>query len=269
MDRDSSGWAKANAPDLRSLDPEALAASASQKATASRHPREVEPGRWTVILEPSAVLDLVGSLFYDFAGTAILDQRSCFNKRLGKKLMGDNVTIRDDVTHPLQSGPPFDGEGLPRQKVLLVDRGVPKNLVYARSTAKKMKAKPTGHGLPLPNQDGEAPFNLVFDGGKTSVEQMVASTDRGILLTRMWYIREVEPYEKVLTGMTRDGSFLVENGRIVSGIRNFRFNQGILEMLSNVEQMGPPVRAAGEESFEMVVPAMKVRNFHFSEVTKF
>jgi PmbA protein len=269
MDRDSSGWAKANSPDLRSLDPETLAASASQKARASRHPREVDPGRWTVILEPSAVLDLVGSLFYDFAGTAILDQRSCFNKRMGKKLMGDNVTIHDDVTHPLQSGPPFDGEGVPRQKVLLVDCGVPKNLVYARSTAKKMKAKPTGHGLPLPNQDGEAPFNLVFDGGKTSVEEMVSSTDRGILLTRMWYIREVEPYEKVLTGMTRDGSFLVENGRIVAGIRNFRFNQGLLEMLSNVEQMGPAVRAAGEESFEMVVPAIKVRNFHFSEVTKF
>jgi PmbA protein len=269
MDRDSSGWAKANSPDLGNLDPEALAASATQKATASRHPREVDPGRWTVILEPSAVLDLVGSLFYDFAGTAILDQRSCFNKRMGKKLMGDNVTIRDDVTHPLQSGPPFDGEGLPRQTVLLVDRGVPKNLVYARSTAKKMKAKPTGHGLPLPNQDGEAPVNLVFDGGKASVEEMVASTDRGILLTRMWYIREVEPYEKVLTGMTRDGSFLVENGRIVSGIRNFRFNQRLLEMLSNVEQLGPAVRAAGEESFEMVVPAMKVRNFHFSEVTKF
>jgi PmbA protein len=269
MDRDSSGWAKANSPDLGNLDPEALAASASQKATASRNPRELEPGRWTVILEPSAVLDLVGALFCDFAGTAILDQRSCFNKRTGKKLMGDNVTIRDDVTHPLQSGPPFDGEGVPRQKVLLVDRGVPKNLVYARSTARKMKAKATGHGLPLPNQEGEAPFNLVFDGGKTSVEEMVASTDRGILLTRVWYIREVEPYEKVLTGMTRDGSFLVENGRIVSGIRNFRFNQGILEMLSNVEQMSPAVRAAGEESFEMVVPAMKVRNFHFSEVTKF
>ena len=166
-------------------------------------------------------------------------------------------------------GPPFDGEGMPRQKVLLVDRGVPRNLVYARATAKKMKTKPTGHGLPLPNQDGEAPFNLVFDGGKTSLETMIASTDRGILLTRLWYIREVDPYEKVLTGMTRDGSFLVENGRIVAGIRNFRFNQNILEMLSNVEQMGPAVRAAGEESFEMVVPAMKVRDFHFTEVTKF
>jgi PmbA protein len=269
LDKDSSGWAKANSPDLRRLDPEALAASAAQKAAASRNPREVAPGRWTVILEPAAVLDLVGFLFYDFAGTAILDQRSCFNNRIGKKVMGENITLRDDVSHPLQSGAPFDGEGVPRRKVLLVDRGVPKNLVYAGATAKKMKAKPTGHGLPLPNQDGEAPFNLVFDGGTASLEEMVAGTDRGILLTRLWYIREVDPYEKVLTGMTRDGSFLVEGGRIVAGIRNFRFNQNILEMLSNVEQLGPAVRAAGEESFEMVVPAMKVRNFLFSEVTKF
>jgi predicted Zn-dependent protease len=169
----------------------------------------------------------------------------------------------------LQSGPAFDGEGLPRQSVLLVDRGVPRNLVYARATAKKMKTRPTGHGLPLPNQDGEAPFNLVFAGGTTSLETMIATTDRGILLTRLWYIREVDPYEKILTGMTRDGSFLVENGRISTGVRNFRFNQNILEMLSNVGQMGPAVRAAGEESFEMVVPAMKVRDFHFTEVTKF
>ena len=269
MESDSSGWAKANAPDIAQVNPEMLADRASQKAEASRNPREVEPGRWTVILEPSAVLDLVGFLFYDFAGTCVRDQRSCFNKRMDKKVMGDNITLHDDVTHPLQSGPPFDGEGMPRQKVLLVEKGVPRNLVYARSTAKKMKAKPTGHGLPLPNQDGEAPINLVFGGGDTSIDDMVASTDRGILLTRLWYIREVDPYEKVMTGMTRDGSFLVENGAITAGVRNFRFNQNILEMLSSVDQLGPAVRAAGEESFEMVVPAMKVRNFHFTEVTKF
>ena len=269
MEQDSSGWAKASAPDSSQIDTEALAERASQKAAASRHPKEVEPGRWTVILEPAAVLDLVGFLFYDFAGTAILDQRSCFNNRMGKQVMGENVTIHDDVTHALQLGPAFDGEGMPRQKVLLVDRGVPRNLVYARSTAKKMKAKPTGHGLPLPTQDGEAPFNLVFAGGNTPLDTMIATTDRGVLLTRLWYIREVDPYEKVLTGMTRDGSFLVENGKISTGIRNFRFNQNILEMLSNVGQMSPAVRAAGEESFDMVVPAMKVRDFHFTEVTKF
>jgi PmbA protein len=269
MEQDSSGWAKASAPDRDQIDPDQLAQHASDKAAASRHPKEVEPGRWTVILEPAAVLDLVGFLFYDFAGTAVLDQRSCFTNRIGKQVMGENVSIHDDVTHKLQSGPPFDGEGMPRQTVLLVERGVPRHLVYARATAKRMKTRPTGHGLPLPNQDGEAPFNLVFGGGNTSLETMVATTDRGILLTRLWYIREVDPYEKILTGMTRDGTFLVENGKISSGIRNFRFNQNILEMLSNVGQMSPAVRAAGEESFDMVVPAMKVRDFHFTEVTKF
>jgi PmbA protein len=269
LEQDSSGWAKTSAPDLDQIDPELLAQRASEKAAASRHPKEVEPGRWTVILEPAAVLDLVGFLFYDFAGTAVLDQRSCFTNRIGKQVMGENVTIHDDVTHKLQSGPPFDGEGVSRQTVLLVERGVPRHLVYARATAKKMKTRPTGHGLPLPNQDGEAPFNLVFAGGNTSLETMIATTDRGILLTRLWYIREVDPYEKILTGMTRDGTFLVENGKISGGIRNFRFNQNILEMLSNVGQMSPAVRAAGEESFEMVVPAMKVRDFHFTEVTKF
>jgi predicted Zn-dependent protease len=269
LETDSSGWARANSPDLGQIDPSAMARSASEKSAASRNPTEAAPGRWTVILEPSAVLDLVGLLFYDFAGTAMADQRSCFTKRMGKRVMGENITIHDDAYHQLQSGAPFDGEGMPRQKVLLVDKGVPRNLVYARATAKKMKAKPTGHGYSLPNDMGEAPVNLVFAGGNSSVDEMVRSTERGILVTRLWYIRDVDPYEKVLTGMTRDGTFLVQDGKVAGGLRNFRFNQGVLEMLSNVEMMGPSVRAAGEESFEMVVPPMKVRDFHFSEVTKF
>jgi PmbA protein len=269
LEENSSGWAKSNSSDIGQIHPDALAESASRKAARSRQPRELAPGRYTAILEPSAVLDLVGFLSYDFAGTAVLDKRSCLTGRVGKKIFGENITLWDDVYHPLQLGSPYDGEGLPRQKVLLVDRGVPTNLVYSRATARKMKAKPTGHGFSLPNEYGEAPLNLVFMGGDTSVEDMVRSTERGILVTRMWYIREVDPYEKVLTGMTRDGTFLVENGRITGGVRNFRFNQSILEMLSNIEMLGPPVRAAGEESFEMVVPAMKVRNFRFSEVTKF
>jgi predicted Zn-dependent protease len=269
LEEDSSGWAKSNSPALANIDPQELAERASNKAILSRHPRELEPGAWTVILEPAAVLDLVGFLFYDFAGTAVYDKRSCFTGRLGKKLMGDNITLWDDAFHPLQTGPPYDGEGMPRQRVLLVERGVPQRLVYSRATAKKMKAKPTGHGFSLPNEWGEAPFNLVFGGGTDSVEEMVGSTERGILVTRLWYIREVDPYEKVLTGMTRDGTFLVEGGSIVAGARNFRFNQSVLEMLRNVAALGPAVRSTGEESFEMVVPAMKVHGFRFSEVTKF
>jgi PmbA protein len=269
LEKNSSGWAKLNSPDIRKIDPDELAESASSKAEQSREPREIPAGRYTTILPPSAVLDLVGFLFYDFAGTAVLDKRSCFTGRIGKKIFGENISIWDDVYHPLQTGTPYDGEGLPRQKVQLVDRGVVKNLVYSRATAKKMKTKPTGHGFSLPNEYGEAPMNLVFAGGDTSVDEMIRTTERGILVTRLWYIREVDPYKKILTGMTRDGTFLIENGRIAGGIRNFRFNQGIIEMLSNVEMLGPAVRAAGEESFEMVVPAMKVRDFHFSEVTKF
>ncbi len=269
LEEDSSGWAKASGPDIAAISPEELVARAAEKATASRAPREIAAGHYPVVLEPAAVLDLVGFLFYDFAGTAVLDQRSCFNERIGKPVMGPNITLWDDVCHPLQSGAPFDGEGLPRQKVLLIERGVPRNLVYARATAKKMNEVPTGHGLSLPNEWGEAPVNLVFEGGSSSVEEMIAATDRGILLTRLWYIREVDPYEKILTGMTRDGTFLIEGGRVVAGLRNFRFNQNILEMLSKVEALGPAVRGAGEEAFEMVVPAIKVRDFHFTEVTKF
>jgi len=269
LEENSSGWAKSTSFDIRQIDPEALAESASQKAAGSRNPRELEPGHYTAILEPAAVLDLIGFLFYDFAATAVRDKRSCLTGRLGKKLFGENITLWDDVYHPLQLGQPFDGEGVPRQKVLLIDRGVPKNLVYSRATARKMKAKPTGHGLSLPNEHGEAPINLVWGGGDKSVEEMVASTERGVLVTRLWYIREVDPYNKILTGMTRDGTFLVENGRVTGGIRNFRFNQSAIEMLSNVEMLGPAVRSSGEESFDMVVPAMKIRNFHFTEVTKF
>jgi PmbA protein len=265
----AASWAKANAASVGAFDTQKLAQWASEKAHMAVDARELPPGRYTVILEPAAVLDLVGFLFYDFAATALQDKRSCLNDRMGKPLFGKNISITDDAYHPLQLGAPFDGEGIPRQQVLLVDRGVPKNLVYSRASAKSAHKKPTGHGFALPNEYGEAPMNLVFAGGDSSLEKMVASTDRGLLVTRLWYIREVDPYEKVMTGMTRDGLFLVEKGKVTTAVRNFRFNQSILAMLRNVEQLGPAVRATGEEAFEMVVPAMKVREFHFSEVTKF
>jgi PmbA protein len=277
----SSGWQKANSPDVRDLDSLALAEVASRKAVESAAPREIAAGKYTVILEPAAVLDIVGFMFWDFAGQAILDERSFLNNRIGTRLFGENVNIWDDVTHPLQSGAPYDGEGMRRQRVQLVERGVVKRVVYARGTAEKMKKSryaakvgpigPTGHGFLLPNEMGEMPANIVFARPENSqtVEQMAASTERGVLVTRLWYIREVEPYEKILTGMTRDGTFLIENGKIQAGVRNFRFNESLLHMLSNVEAMSTPVRASGEESFDMVVPAMKVKDFNFTEVTKF
>jgi PmbA protein len=269
QEQPAASWAKANAADVRDFDPQQLAERASEKAHRATNAQELAPGRYTVILEPSAVLDIVGFLFYDFAATAVADKRSCLNDRMGKQVFGKNISVVDDAYHPLQLGAPFDGEGMPRQQVLLVDRGVPRNLVYSRASAKLAKKKPTGHGFMLPNEYGEAPVNLVFSGGDSSLEKMIASTERGLLVTRLWYIREVDPYEKIMTGMTRDGLFLVEKGKVGTAVRNFRFNQSLLEMLQNVELLGPAVRATGEEAFEMVVPAMKVRDFHFSEVTKF
>jgi len=265
----ATSWAKANAADVRAIDPIALARTASEKAERAQNPMELAPGKYTVILEPAAVLDFVGFLFYDFAATAVEDKRSCFSGRLGKTLFGKNITITDDVYHAEQLGPQFDGEGMPRQRVVLVDKGVLRNLVYSRRSAKATHAKLTGHGFPLPNEYGEAPVNLVIAGGNSSLEEMVRTTERGLLVTRLWYIREVDPYEKIMTGMTRDGLFLVERGQIGRGVRNFRFNQSILEMLANVELLGETRRASGEEAFEMVVPPMKIREFQFSEVTKF
>ena len=265
----AASWAKANAADVRAIDRLALAKRASEKAKCAQNPVELDPGRYTVILEPAAVLDLAGYLFYDFAATAVQDQRSCFSGRMGKTLFGKNITITDDVYHPEQLGPPFDGEGQPRERVVLVDKGVLRNLVYSRRSAKAARKKPTGHGFALPNEYGEAPMNLVIGGGNSSLEEMVRSTERGLLVTRLWYIREVDPYEKIMTGMTRDGLYLVEKGQIGRAARNFRFNQSILEMLGNVELLGAAHRASGEESMEMVVPPMKIRGFQFSEVTKF
>jgi predicted Zn-dependent protease len=278
---DASGWQKANSPDVTNLDPLGLAETAAKKAIDSAHPAEIPAGKYTVILEPAAALDIVGFMFWDYSGMAILDQRSFLTGRIDSQLFGENITIWDDVAHPLQTGSPFDGEGMRRMRVPLVEKGVVKSVVYARATAERMKRSehkdkagpiaPTGHGFPLPNEIGEMPLNIVFAAPQDlqTLSEMIASTQRGVLVTRLWYIREVDPYEKMLTGMTRDGTFLVENGRVRQGVRNFRFNESLIHMLSNVEAMSVPRRSCGEESFDMVVPAMKIRDFNFTEVTKF
>src|ERR1700683_733990 len=278
---DSSGWQKANFPNVANLDAATIAEIAARKAIDSAKPSEIPAGKYTVILEPAAVLDIVGFMFFDYSGTALLDKRSFLSGRIGSQLFGENITIWDDVTHPLQTGSPFDGEGMRRLCVPLVENGVVKRVVYARGTAARMKnseykdkvgpIEATGHGFALPNEVGEMPLNIVFAAAQNpqTLAQMIPSTERGVLATRLWYIREVDPYEKIVTGMTRDGTFLVENGQVRQGLRNFRFNQSLIHMLSGVEAMSVPVRSCGEESFDMVVPAMKVRDFNFTEVTKF
>ncbi len=278
---DSSGWQKQNYTSAKPLDARRLAEIAAEKALRSGAPVELAPGKYTVILEPSAVVDLIGFLVADFSGLALLEQRSCLNERLGTKLFGENITFVDDVSHPLQTGAAFDGEGVGRQGLTLVEQGVVREVAMARGTAARIageelggqvKARATGHGFGLPNEGGEAAANIVFKvapGEAKTVGEMIAATEQGLLVTRLWYIREVDAYEKILTGMTRDGTFVVENGRVGKGIRNFRFNQSVLQMLRQVKDLGIPVRACGEEAFEMVVPAMRVGDFQFTEVTRF
>jgi predicted Zn-dependent protease len=269
MAADSSGWAKASACRATELDPAGLARKAARKAADSKNPQLLPPGKYTVVLEPAAVLDLVWQIFPDFSGTAMRDARSFLKDRLNTQLFSSLAGVTDDAGHPLQSGAPFDGEGMPRRNLVLVDRGVPRDLAYSRQAAHAAGAAPTGHGFPLPNEIGEMPANVVVQGGATAPDEMVASIARGILVTRLWYIREVDPYDKIMTGMTRDGTFLIERGEIAGGIRNFRFNQSVIDLLNNVEALSPVCRASGEEAPDMVVPAMKAHSFNFTEVTKF
>jgi predicted Zn-dependent protease len=266
---ESTGWAQAQSPRIGDIDAEAMAKRAADKAVASANPLELPPGKYTVILEPAAVLDLLGYLWYQFAGTSHIDKLSCFLGQVGKKELGENINVVDDVFHPLQSGAPFDGEGLQRSVVHLVEHGVISQLVHGRRSAHTMSVPPTGHGLQEPSSEGEMPMNIVVAGGDVSLDDMIKGTERGILLTRVWYVREVDPTKMIVTGMTRDGTFLVENGAIKSGIKNFRFNESLLNMLNNVVAMGPSVRASGAEGFPAVMPPMKVNNFNFASVTRF
>jgi predicted Zn-dependent protease len=208
-------------------------------------------------------------MMMDFGGLAVHEQRSFLTGRMGQQLFGENIDIRDDVFNSSQSGAPFDGEGMPRQPVTLVEKGMVKKLVYARQTAQKLGVEPTGHGFPLPNEFGEMPVNVVVEGGNSTIEEMIRSTARGLHVTRLWYIREVDPYKKIVTGMTRDGTFWIEDGEVCHGVKNLRFNQSLIAMLGQVEMMSPSQRTAGEETFEMVVPAMKIHEFNFSSLTKF
>ena len=280
--QDSSGWQKQNYTSAAQLDARGLAEIAARKALRSARPVEPPPGKYTVILEPSAVVDLIGFLAADFSGLALLEQRSCLNGRLGTNLFGKNISIADDVSDGGQTGPGFDGEGVARQGLTLVENGLVRGVAMARGTAARIRRselaerltgkQATGHGLSLPNEVGESAANIVFkvaDGERKTLEDMILATDYGLLITRLWYIREVDAYEKILTGMTRDGTFLVEHGKVGKGIRNLRFNQSVVLMLRQVLDLGTPVRACGEEAFDMVAPAMRIGGFQFTETTRF
>jgi predicted Zn-dependent protease len=267
--KNSTGWSKSITTNIQDVDAHKLAEEAAQKAELSADPKEAEPGHYTVILPPSGVLNLLIYMWSEFTGTSHVDKLSSLLGKVGEKIFGDNVNVVDDVFHPLQTGAPFDGEGIPRQKVVLIKNGVVENLIYGRRSAHKMGAKPTGHGMSEPSPTGEFPMNVVMQGGTSTTEDMIKSTERGILLSRVWYVRVVEPTTVLLTGMTRDGTFVIEDGKLKHGIKNMRFNVSMHEMLNNILELGPAIRTSGDEDYPSVVPSMKVANFNFSSTTKF
>lgn len=261
-----SGFSEAFEARLTDLDPEAIGRRAAGKAVDSQNPRDVDPGRFTVVLEPPAVSTLVGFLAWiGFGGRSLVEGRSCFSGKEGQQVAAPSVTIYDDATSLLTLGVPFDFEGTPRRRVDLVTDGVFRDGVYDRRTAKQAGRQTTGHALPPPSPDGPLPLNLFMGSGDATLDEMIASTERGLLVTRFHYSNVVHPVESVITGMTRDGTFLIEAGEVAHPVKNLRFTQSILGALQAVSMIGRDSQLASEFFFSASrVPALKVDSFQFT-----
>ncbi len=268
----SSGWVDRHRRDVRSLDVEAMGRAAIEKAERSRDPQPIEPGRYTVILEPAAVAELVAFLAsLGLGAQAELEGRSFMGGRMGQNITGERVTLADDPFDPRAFGKPFDYEGTPRRRVVLVEGGVARAVVHDRRTAKKSGAESTGHACPPPATEGPLPYSLVLSGGDKSVEELVASTEHGVLVTRFWYCQVVDPMKTIVTGMTRDGTFLIERGRLVRGLRNLRFNESVLEVLRRANGWGRDLEPTVFDYVNncVVAPALRVPEFQFTGVSPF
>lgn len=261
-DGTGSGWAGADHPDWSQLDVRAVAQRAIEKARTSRNPVAIEPGRYTVVLEPQAVGDLVQLLAFALDARSADEGRSAFAKqgggtKIGEKVADERVTLFSDPADPQLLSNTFDGQGLAARRQVWIENGVLKKLVYSRFWAKKKEQEP------------DAGTNAVkLAGGTQTVDELIASTPRGILVTRLWYLREVDPRTVLYTGLTRDGTFLIEDGKISKAVKNLRFNESPLLMLNNLDALGQAVRVAGTESGgDVVMPAIKVRDFNFTSLS--
>jgi PmbA protein len=261
-----NGFAETFAGSTEQIDPEAIGARAADKAVASQRPRPLEPGTYTVVLEPAAVSTLVGFLAWiGLGGRVLAEGRSCLSGKEGRQVVAPSISIWDDATDPQTLGVAFDFEGVPRQRVDMITRGVFHDGVYDLRTAKQTGKESTGHALPPPNPDGPFPLNMFMNTGDATVENMIASTHRGVLVTRFHYSNVVNPIESSITGMTRDGTFLIEDGEVAGPVMNFRFTQSILDALSSVSMIGRESELASEFFFSASrVPALKIDRFHFS-----
>jgi len=261
-DGTGSGWAGAEHPDWKQLDFPGLATHAIDKARLSRNPVAIEPGRYTVILEPQAVGDLVQVMGFALAARAADEGRSAFAKqgggnKIGEQIVDKRVTIFSDPQDPQLLAQPYDGQGLPLARQVWIENGVLKQLFYSRFWAQKQGKQATG-----------GPSSIKLEGGTTSMDDMIKSTPRGVLVTRLWYLRPVDPRTILFTGLTRDGTFLIENGKISKAIKNFRFNESPLFLLNNLEALSPAVRLGGTEAGgPIVMPAVKAKDFNFTSLS--
>lgn len=276
MEKDgASGYASGISRDVRKIDFEALTNIAIEKAILGRNPREIEMGEYEVILEPPAVSDLLLFLGYlGFNSLAFLEKRSFMCGNIGKKIMSSNVTIWDDGYALDGMAMPFDFEGVRKEKVVFIERGIAKSLCYDTYTANRGNTISTGHSFPQPNTCGPIPINLFMEGGDATKEEMIKNTKRGLLVTRFHYTNVIEPIKAIITGMTRDGTFLIENGKISYPVKNMRFTQSIIDALSNVSMISKERRlcSAGmilEFQSSTYVPFVKIERFNFTGRTKF
>lgn len=258
-----SGWVKRSASDVSKFDPREASDVAIEKALRSVEAKALEPGRYTVILEPAATSEIVGRMFGAFDARRADEGRSFLSKkgggnRLGEKLFDEQVNVWADPWNPDVPVLPWDGNTmLPRERMTMIKDGRVASLDYSLFWAKKMGARAIG-----------SPGNMIMAGTDKSTAELIASTKKGVLVTRTWYIRMVDPQSLLLTGLTRDGTFYIENGKIKHPIKNFRFNESPVSMLNNIEEIGKPQIIGGDEvQFSMLIPPMKLRDFNFTSLS--
>ncbi len=268
-DKNGLGWAETPAFDSREIDFDRVDRTAMEKARLSRNPRSVKPGHYTVILEPAATADLMSFLgIYGFGARFFQEGQSFVTGKIGEKVMCPEITIVDNALDGPGAGLPFDFEGQPRRKVILIDRGVARGVVHDRKTASLAGTVTTGHALPLPNTYGPIPLNLSMAGGSVSLADMIKNTERGILVTTFHYTNLLRPLTVEMTGMTRNGTFMIENGRVAYPIKNMRFTESAVDAFNRIEAVGDKPEA-GMGWGRVVAPALKIRDFNFSSATEF
>jgi PmbA protein len=274
MGDNSSGYADCLSRDVDDIKVDHLTQIAIQKCLDSKDPKGLEPGEYDVVLEPSAVAALLEWMNYiGFGSKAFQEGTSFLSNRLGQKIMGENITIYDDGNDQSAIAFPFDFEGVPKQKVTLVEKGVAKGVVYDSVAAYKDKVKSTGHALTPDSADGALALNLFIQAGDSSLDKMIESVERGLLVTRFHYINGLlDTTNALLTGMTRDGTFWIENGKVKHGVKNLRFTESMIKAFSNVMQISKDSKIINSWWGDIgcvVAPAMLMKNFKFTGKTEF